>query len=94
MKGKHTQNKQKSHGGRFSKLAVVFILAQVFCYVWAHLYLSYKVGMEIAPVLSCAFLAFCGAEAGLLAMIKQSKIKNESGVTQYEGTDYSEADEP
>lgn len=79
MKGKHIEKKEKATAGRFMKLAVVFILLQVFSYIWAHLILSYKVGMEIAPVVSCAFLGFCGAEAGLLAMIKKSKINKESG---------------
>lgn len=88
MKGKHIKKKQKSHSGRFSKLAVVFILLQVFIYTWAHLILSFKTGLELAPAVSCAFYGFCGAEAGLLAMIKNAKIKNESGENHNE-TDYS-----
>ena len=88
MRGKHLPKNKKSNSGRFSKLAVVFILLQVFVYTWAHLILSFKVGLEIAPVVSCAFYGFCGAEAGLLAMIKNARIKNESGVNQNERTDY------
>ena len=61
------------------KFSVVFILLQVFTYTWAHLYLSFKVGMEIAPMTSVAFYAFCGAEAGLLAMIKKIKEEKNNG---------------
>lgn len=79
--------KAKKKKGRFSKVAVVLILAQVFAYTWAHLVLSYLVGVEIAPMVSCAFYAFCGAEAGLLAWIKNTKTKKE--VQENEGTDFS-----
>ena len=61
----------------FSKISVVFILFQVFAYTWVHLFLSYLVGTEIAPTVSVAFYSFCGAEAGLLAWIKNTKVKNE-----------------
>lgn len=61
----------------FSKISVVFILFQVFAYTWVHLILSYLVGTEIAPTVSVAFYSFCGAEAGLLAWIKNTKVKNE-----------------
>ena len=61
----------------FSKIAVVFVLFQVFTYTWVHLILSYLVGTEIAPMVSVAFYSFCGAEAGLLAWRKNTKVKNE-----------------
>lgn len=80
--------------GLFSKIAVVLILAQVFIYTWVHLILSYIVGVEIAPTVSCAFYGFCGAEAGLLAWIKNIKSKNESEEVEHERTDFSETDEP
>ena len=54
----------------FQKIAVVAVLLQVFVYTWVHLFLSYSVGLEIAPTVSVAFYAFCGAEAGLLAWIR------------------------
>lgn len=60
---------------RFQKIAVVAVLVQVFVYTWVHLILSYLVGLEIAPTVSCGFYAFCGAEAGLLAWIKNSDQK-------------------
>ena len=78
---------KKKKKGFFSKVAVVLILAQVFIYTWVHLVLSYLVGVEIAPMVSCAFYAFCGAEAGLLAWIKNIKTKKE--VQENEGTDFS-----
>ncbi len=56
---------------KFSKIMVVLVLSQAFLYTWAHLILSYFVGMEISPTATCAFYAFCGTEAGLLAWIKK-----------------------
>ena len=72
----------------FSKISVVFILFQVFAYTWVHLILSYLVGTEIAPAVSVAFYSFCGAEAGLLAWIKNTKVKNE--VKENEGENVEE----
>lgn len=80
--------------GIFAKIAVAVILIQVFAYTWVHLILSYIVGVEIAPAVSCAFYGFCGAEAGLLAWIKNIKTKNESEDIKNERADYSEVDEP
>ena len=62
----------KKKKSKFRKIAVVVVLSQVFLYTWAHLILSTFVGVEIAPTTSVAFYAFCGAEAGLLAWIKNS----------------------
>lgn len=76
----------------FQKIAVVALLVQVFAYTWAHLILSYLVGVEIAPTVSVAFYGFCGGEAGLLAWIKYFKTKRE--VKKHETADFSEADQP
>lgn len=76
----------------FQKIAVVLLLTQVFAYTWAHLILSYIVGVEIAPTVSVAFYAFCGGEAGILAWIKFFKTKRE--VKKNETADFSETDEP
>lgn len=73
---RRSTKKKKQKKGIFSKVAVALIIAQVFVYTWIHLILSYKVGVEIAPAVSCAFYGFCGAEAGLLAWIKNTKTKN------------------
>ncbi|MBO5968585.1 MAG: hypothetical protein J6S14_08825 [Clostridia bacterium] len=86
--------RKKNFKGLFSKIAVALIITQVFVYTWVHLILSYKVGLEISPTVSCALYAFCGAEAGLLAWIKNTKTKNESGESENERTDYSETDQP
>ena len=86
--------KKKAKSGRFMKLAVFALLAQVFIYTWTHLILSYLVGVEIAPTVSCAFYAFCGGEAGLLAWIKNTKTKKESEEIVNEGMDHSKVDEP
>lgn len=73
------KQKKKKQKIKFRKIAVVVVLSQVFLYTWAHLILSAFVGIEIAPTTSVAFYAFCGAEAGLLAWIKNSdkEEKNE-----------------
>ena len=86
--------KKKKGGGLFSKIAVAIVLLQVFVYTWVHLILSYEIGMEIAPTVSIAFYGFCGAEAGLLAWIKNIKTKSESEEKEYERNDFSEIDEP
>jgi hypothetical protein len=93
---KRRRTAKKKRKGLFSKIAVAAIIVQVFVYTWAHLILSYLVGVEIAPAVSCAFYGFCGAEAGLLAWIKNTKSKkeNESGEIEHERTDFSETDEP
>jgi hypothetical protein len=89
------KKRRKLPPGLFGKIAVVLIIVQVFTYTWVHLILSYMVGIEIAPTVSCAFYAFCGAEAGLLAWIKNTKTKNkESEESENERTDFSETDEP
>lgn len=76
---------------KFSKVIVALVIIQVFVYTWIHLILSCVIGTELAPTVSCAFYAFCGAEAGLLAWIKTSEKKEEN---ENEGTDFSETDEP
>lgn len=77
----------------FSKVSVILVLAQVFTYTWVHLILSYIVGTEIAPTVSVAFYSFCGAEAGMLAWIKNTKTKNNE-VKENEGEDFEEDNQP
>ena len=86
----HDIQPPKKKKGRYSKIAVGLILFQVFAYTWAHLILSYLVGVEIAPTVSCAFYGFCGAEAGLLAWIKNTKTKKESEAIENERADFSQ----
>lgn len=94
-KRRKRRKKIKLPPGLFMKISAAAIILQVFAYTWAHLILSYMVGVEIAPAVSCAFYAFCGAEAGLLAWIKNTKTKNkESRESEYERTDFSETDQP
>lgn len=74
--------RRKKKKGNYSKIAVAVILIQVFLYTWVHLILSAVVGVELAPVVSVAFYSFCGAEAGLLAFIKQAKLKQDEEENQ------------
>lgn len=62
---------------KFNKISVIVVLSQVFLYTWVHLILSTIVGMEITPTTSVAFYSFCGAEAGLLALLKKSDKSEE-----------------
>lgn len=52
------------------KVVVALIILQVIVYTWLHMYLSYKVGVEIAPTTSIGFYSFCGFEAGVCGYIK------------------------
>ena len=74
---KKAEKPQKKKKGIFSKIIVITIVLQVIVYTWVHLFLSQSVGVEIAPMTSVAFYGFCGAEAGLLAWIKNTKTKGE-----------------
>lgn len=56
--------------GLFMKLVLAGIVLQVIVFTWVYCYWSYKAGTEIAPVLSVAFLAFCGFEAGVCGYLK------------------------
>jgi hypothetical protein len=60
------------------KIVLALIILQVIVYTWIHLYLSYKVGIEIAPTTSIGFYTFCGFEAGICGFVKNSKMKKES----------------
>ena len=63
--------------GRYMKIVLALIILQVIVYTWVHLYLSYNVGVEIAPTTSLGFYSFCGFEAGICGFIKNSKVKKE-----------------
>ena len=83
-----SKNLKSANKLKFQKKAVIAVLVQVFLYTWVHLILSFIDGIEIAPTVSCAFYAFCGAEAGLVAWIKNFDKKSEE--KEDEGTNYSE----
>lgn len=84
-----TKSEQKSKL-KFSKIAVIVVLVQVFLYTWVHLILSTIVGMEIAPTTSCAFYTFCGAEAGLLAWIRKINKQNDRDEDDSDDSDDSD----
>ena len=75
MRSKRKRQKQNL---KFRKIAVIVVLSQVFLYTWVHLILSTMVGMEITPTTSVAFYSFCGAEAGLLALLKKADKPKET----------------
>ena len=59
--------------GLFMKIAVGLIILQAIIYTWVHLYLSSKVGVEVAPTASVAFYTFCLGELSVCGLIKKSK---------------------
>lgn len=63
----------KKSKGLYMKLAVAIIILQAIVYTWVHLYLSSKVGVEIAPTASCAFYTFCLGELSVCGLIKKNK---------------------
>ena len=56
---------------RYMKVVVALIILQAIIYTWVHLYLSYKVGMEIAPTTTVAFYTFCLGELSVCGFIKK-----------------------
>ena len=68
-----TRQGTKSKKGRYMKLVIALILFQVIVYTWVHLYLSYTVGLEIAPTTTIGFYGFCGFEAGICGYLKRGK---------------------
>ena len=68
-----SKRKKKKTKGRYMKVVLALIIAQVIAYTWVHMYLSYKIGMEIAPSATIGFYGFCGVEAGVCGWIKNSK---------------------
>lgn len=83
-------NKKKKLKGIFMKVLLVLIIVQVIVYTWLHLYLSYRVGMEIAPSTSLGFYGFCGFEVGVCGWLKKSKKEG----TKDEEWNLEETDEP
>jgi hypothetical protein len=72
MANKKKPTPKKNNTGKFLKLIVAGVLLQVIVYAWIHLYLSYKVGVEIAPMTSVAFFTLCVGELGICGYIKKS----------------------
>lgn len=68
-----SKRKKKKTKGMYMKVVLALIIAQVIAYTWVHMYLSYKIGMEIAPSATIGFYGFCGVEAGVCGWIKNSK---------------------
>lgn len=59
--------------GNYMKIVVALVIFQVIVYTWLHLYLSYRVGVEIAPTTTIGFYSFCGFEAGVCGWIRTKK---------------------
>lgn len=69
--------KKTKKDGAFMKICVIAIFIIVTVYTFIHLFLSFAVGVEVAPVASGAFYAFFAGEAGILSYIKHMKKKAE-----------------
>lgn len=84
-----SKRKKKKTKGRYMKTVLALIIVQVIAYTWVHMYLSYKVGMEIAPSATIGFYGFCGVEAGVCGWIKKHKEKRYNHEEYSEETDES-----
>lgn len=71
------RRRSKKKDGIYMKIVIAFIILQVIAYTWFHLFLSYKIGVEIAPSATIAFYSFCGVEVGVCGWIKNQKNKGE-----------------
>lgn len=61
---------EKKFKGLYMKIAVAIIIIQAIVYTWIHLYLSAKVGVEVAPTTSVAFYTFCLGELSVCGVMK------------------------
>lgn len=68
----------KKQPGKYMKIVVALVILQAIVYTWVHLWLSYKVGLEIAPMTSVAFYTFCVGELSICGLIKSRSNKNRS----------------
>ena len=68
-----SKRRKRKTKGKYMKVVLALIIAQVIAYTWVQMYLSYKIGMEIAPSATIGFYGFCGVEAGVCGWIKNSK---------------------
>lgn len=59
---------------KYMKIVVALVILQAIVYTWVHLYLSYSVGVEIAPTTSVAFYSFCLGELSVCGFIKTRKV--------------------
>ena len=85
-----SKRRKRKTKGKYMKVVLALIIAQVIAYTWVHMYLSYKIGMEIAPSATIGFYGFCGIEAGVCGWIKNSKKEG----TKDEDSNLEETYEP
>lgn len=60
-----------------SKWLVPFIVASIFAFTIAAIWLQFKTGLELSSTLIACFYTFMGSELAMLASIKKTKVKND-----------------
>lgn len=78
----HHKKKKKIH---MSRLLVPFIVASIFAFTIAAIWLQLVTGLELSSTLIACFFTFMGSELGMLCSIKRVKVKN--SYTEYEPAD-------
>lgn len=68
-----SKRRKKKRNGQYMKVTIGLVLLQAIVYTWVHLFLSYKIGVEIAPTASIAFYTMCVGELGICGWIKNEK---------------------
>lgn len=71
---KKEKNKKKRG---ISKLLVPFIVASIFIFTVAAIWLQYRTGIELSATLITCFYTFMGSELAMLCSIKKTKVKND-----------------
>lgn len=84
---KDQQQKKKRSMSRF---LVPFIVASIFAFTIAAIWLQLKIGMELSATLITCFFTFMGSELAMLCSIKKTKVKNEH--SQFKNEDTNEND--
>ena len=69
---KKTEKKRRA----MSKWLVSFIIASIFAFTIAAIWLQYKTSVELSSTLITCFYGFMTGELWMLASIKKTKVKN------------------
>lgn len=85
IRGGNNNNHQPKKKRSMSRLLVPFIVASIFVFTIAAIWLQFAIGMELSSTLIACFFTFMGSELGMLCSIKRAKVKN--SYTEYEPAD-------
>lgn len=89
IKGSQEQKQQKKKRS-MSRFLVPFIVASIFAFTIAAIWLQFRIGMELSSTLIACFFTFMGSELAMLCSIKKTKVKND--YSQFKNEDTNEND--